>query len=239
MVTKLVTFDAFQTLFRPRDSIANLYIAQLKRHCRDAPVPEEAAVSNSFKTTFKQMNAQYPLFGRNLKGGHHAWWERVVNGTFTGAGVNSKHLTRLDTHNRTLATTIIHHFSTPTPYKLNPSALSTFSFLRNKYPDILIGVISNSDPRTESILHQFGLDPDFVVTSYAAGVEKPNPLIFEMALKTARELKGVRIELGQALHVGDDCVKDWEAARLCGWNAGLLKEWGELRETVEQEIHRF
>lgn len=60
-------------------------------------------------------------------------------------------------------------------------------------------------------------DIDFVVLSYDVGVEKPDRKIFD----AARELSaiGSDLEPGECLHVGDDFVKDVQAAEAAGWKS--------------------
>lgn len=60
-------------------------------------------------------------------------------------------------------------------------------------------------------------DIDFVVLSYDVGVEKPDQKIFD----AARELgaMGSELEPGECLHVGDDFVKDVQAAEAAGWKS--------------------
>lgn len=59
---------------------------------------------------------------------------------------------------------------------------------------------------------------DFVITSYEAGVEKPNSKIFRKAIEAAN----VKCEPSEALHIGNEMDKDFEGARNAGWNAILI-----------------
>ncbi len=79
---------------------------------------------------------------------------------------------------------------------------------------LALGVISNSDGRIESAFQQAGLSSyfDFFIDSFHAGVEKPDPQIFHLAVERA----GVNPE--QAAHVGDLYWVDVVGAR----SAGLL-----------------
>ena len=67
-----------------------------------------------------------------------------------------------------------------------------------------LGVVANWDCALEEHLEALGLHRffDTVVTSARAGVPKPDPAIFELAL---RELEATP---GRALHVGDDAVDE-------------------------------
>jgi putative hydrolase of the HAD superfamily len=62
------------------------------------------------------------------------------------------------------------------------------------------------------ILEQLGISKFFSATviSSEVGADKPEALIFERGL----QLTGVRAD--EALHVGDDPVKDWEGATRAG-----------------------
>lgn len=81
-----------------------------------------------------------------------------------------------------------------------------------------IGVISNWDTRLKTISEGLGLTAlvDFLVISAEAGVRKPDPGIFRMALDRA----GVRPE--EALHVGDLPEEDAEGARRAGVRPVLI-----------------
>ncbi len=81
--------------------------------------------------------------------------------------------------------------------------------LKKKY---LLGVVSNADGRIRSLLEQVGLlhFMDFVVDSGQIGVEKPDPRIFEFALRAANA------QPGEAVHVGDLMHVDVAGAAACG-----------------------
>jgi len=78
----------------------------------------------------------------------------------------------------------------------------------------ILGVVSNSDGRIESAFEQAGLTSyfDFFIDSFIVGVEKPDPLIFRLAI----ELAGV--DANEAAYVGDLYPVDVVGAR----SAGLL-----------------
>ncbi|KAJ3084597.1 hypothetical protein HDU99_010339 [Rhizoclosmatium hyalinum] len=230
---RIVFFDAFNTLFRLKDSVANLYIKQLKALARDCPLPTTEAVSASFRTAFKKNNALYPLFGRNLDGGYHRWWEIIVTESLSGAGVPTNVLQQSNDRNETIPTQIVDYFATTGPFEVNPSAERILESLKRQ--QFNVGVITNSDPRTEKILEALALRKwiDLVVTSYEAGCEKPDPRIFEIALQRASILTKEILRPSDALYIGDDRLRDYDAPQTCGWNAQLLTEWGKLQETVQ------
>ena len=87
-------------------------------------------------------------------------------------------------------------------------------------------VVSNSDGTAERSLEAAGLRPylDVVVDSALVGYEKPDPRIFEHALR----LTGARAD--RTLHVGDLYHADVSGARSAGIHALLLDPYGDWPE---------
>ncbi|KAL4808874.1 HAD-like domain-containing protein [Aspergillus unguis] len=70
-------------------------------------------------------------------------------------------------------------------------------------------------------------DIDFILTSYQIGAEKPDQLIWDVALKTAQRLdaeagNGTGAEDWERIHIGDDYGKDYRGATDAGWGAYYL-----------------
>jgi putative hydrolase of the HAD superfamily len=83
-----------------------------------------------------------------------------------------------------------------------------------------LGVIANWDERLEEVLGAVGLLPFFavVVRSSAVGWAKPHPAIFHEALRR------LGVEPCEALHVGDDPLRDVEGAGAVGMAALLVRD---------------
>jgi HAD superfamily hydrolase (TIGR01549 family) len=98
---------------------------------------------------------------------------------------------------------------------------------------LLLGVISNSDGRIESAFQQAGLGSyfDFFIDSFHAGVEKPDPRIFQLAVERA----GVSPD--QAAHVGDLYWVDVVGARDAGLLPILFDPYDLNREADCWRIH--
>ena len=75
-----------------------------------------------------------------------------------------------------------------------------------------LGVVSNWDTRLRSICTGIGLDRlvDFIVISAEVGARKPDPRIFEAALRQAG------VDPSEAVHIGDLAEEDAEGARRAG-----------------------
>lgn len=105
-----------------------------------------------------------------------------------------------------------------------PGAAETLGPLRDR--GLRLGVVANWDCALPSHLERLGLDGwfDTVVTSARAGIAKPDPGIFELALHE------LRVEAGRALHVGDEAI-DEQGARAAGMRfapaplAGAFAGW--------------
>ena len=85
-------------------------------------------------------------------------------------------------------------------------------------------VVSNWDCTLGEVLERCGLREltDGAVSSAGAGARKPDPAVFEPALKLAD------CDAADALHVGDTAEEDVEAARAAGIPVLLLDREGEM-----------
>ena len=101
-----------------------------------------------------------------------------------------------------------------------PEAQATIR--RVKAAGLVVGVVSNSNGNAHVLLEQAGIgdDLDFVIDSGLVGVEKPDPRIFELALRQA----GVAAH--EAAYVGDLYSVDVVGSRAAGLHPILLDPRG-------------
>jgi HAD superfamily hydrolase (TIGR01549 family) len=108
-----------------------------------------------------------------------------------------------------------------------------------------LGILSNFSPNCEDVLRRVGVHRyfSFFVVSAVAGVEKPDPRIFDLAVRAANR---PRAEL---VYVGDSMFHDIEGAQRAGidavlvdrpnqysdWNGARVQNLGELIEYLEKE----
>ena len=73
-----------------------------------------------------------------------------------------------------------------------------------------LAVVSNFDRRLYAVLDDLDLSRffDVVIISSEVGADKPDPRIFE------RALKALHVAPGETWHVGDDPKRDWGAETL-------------------------
>lgn len=104
-------------------------------------------------------------------------------------------------------------FGDPATWRLYDDVVPTLRAFRAR--GLRLGVVSNWDRRLRAIAEGLGLADlvDFLVISAEAGVRKPDPAIFRLALEKA----GAGPE--EALHVGDLEEEDVEGARRAGIRA--------------------
>ncbi len=92
---------------------------------------------------------------------------------------------------------------------------------------VSLGVISNHNDALREILSRHGLSRFFDTVTYSqeAGAEKPDPRVFDLALRRAK------CEPGEAIHVGDSWVADYLGAT----RAGLRGIWLNRKQSPPPE----
>uniref|UniRef100_A0A8C9L3R9 Haloacid dehalogenase-like hydrolase domain-containing protein 3 n=1 Tax=Pavo cristatus TaxID=9049 RepID=A0A8C9L3R9_PAVCR len=209
---RLLTWDVKDTLLRLRQPVGPSYAAEAQAHGVQV---EPEALNQSFLKAYRAQSRRFPNYGRAEGLSSRQWWVDVVKETFRLAGVHE------DTVLSLIAENLYRDYCSAHNWELLPEASETLSWCHQQ--GLRMGVVSNFDNRLESILvhcslrHHF----DFVLTSEAVGVAKPDPKIF----KTALRLGGVRPE--EAAHIGDDYSKDYRAAREVGMHSFLLHTPGQ------------
>lgn len=117
-------------------------------------------------------------------------------------------------------------------YTVYPDLLEFLKTIKQKHPDIILGVVSNTDPIMYSLLQNIGLKPFFdqhIYLSYDLELSKPDPAFFKRVLHdivtkhpylltnaTLEELKA------NCWHIGDEEVNDLQGPVKAGWNAVLI-----------------
>ena len=102
------------------------------------------------------------------------------------------------------------HFAEPGVWRAFPEVPDVLEKLRAR--GLRLGVISNFDRRLYSNLEDIGLAGyfDHVTISSEVGADKPHARIFQ------RALAAFGVAPHEALHVGDDPVRDWAGAESAG-----------------------
>lgn len=174
------------------------------------------------RESFKQLEYEAPNFGSgNI--GWQRWWLTLVSRTFKAADcqASTAKLNVLGHH-------LIKHFSGNLAYELADGSTALLKDIKGR--GVVLGALSNTDDRLASILVHLGVRHyfDFIITSYALGVPKPDPRIFKQALIEA----GGNIRSHEALHIGDDLQRDYLGAQQCGWHSVLVS--GRLQQLCQE-----
>src|SRR2546425_7166425 len=104
-----------------------------------------------------------------------AWWYAVVRRTFGAAGTSS--------HFDACFTELFEFYGRAAAWRVFPDVPEALRALRAR--GLRVGGVSNFDTRLVGLLEELGLAPllDRIVHSTRAGVAKPHPAIFHLALE--------------------------------------------------------
>ena len=203
-----VFFDAMGTLIYLPQPVGHHYSLVARRH--GLAVGEEA-VERAFRSAWKQMPGR-PVTKMPRPDDDKGWWRDLVSRVFAttspGQVVSGECFEE-----------IYSHFAQPGIWQLYPEAADVLAALARENR---LGVISNFDRRLNAILAGLGVLDLFetVILSSETGADKPAPYIFEHALDE------MGVSACDALHVGDDPVRDWEAAAAVGMHVYKLERPG-------------
>ncbi|KAJ7597533.1 HAD-like protein [Mycena floridula] len=212
---RLVSFDAFKTLFYPRHSIAAQYASVMSPFLGSM---NEKLLDASFKTALSQLRIERPLYEKGTK----LWWTEVIKRTALNAGANEH---ALDQSLSQIVSTLLHRFSSNLGYEAYPDVLPAIQQLRTRF-DIRTVVASNSDDRVIKVLQSLRLSTLFDVApvlSQNEGCEKPSPEFFRRVVQRVNEKLGSSIDIAECLHVGDEPELDFHGAREAGMHSLLLE----------------
>ncbi|SLM34869.1 HAD-like domain [Lasallia pustulata] len=255
-----LTFDAFGTLFHPRQPIATQYAAAAREHGLSGFTDVE--IGRRFKDAYKAESTKHPNYGRAVGMGAEQWWANIIRATLTPFVPAPKSFPE------SMVPQLLHRFSSSEGYTLYPDVLPFFQHLRRKKQEdpvtgfgTTVGVITNSDDRVSSILISLGLsvrpfklagmqwdtaridasqrdaeDIKFVALSYDIGFEKPDPRIFQAVRNLMKQVKDEDFEY---LHVGDDPEKDVSGAKAAGWGSLLLDREGKYVDVSARRVRHL
>lgn len=209
---KLITFDSTGTLLYFKNPPHQQYLKTSAFFGLKTDLFDESKMKANFRSEFKQLNMKYPLFGRDTIS-YPIWWEQLVTNVLVKSSRQSLDAEKLSL----IAKKLILQYQTDECWgKFDKSNELITAF---KDAGKIVGVVSNFDPRLTQLLKNMKLpDFDFVLTSYEAAVEKPNPEMFKEAIK----MSGQHIDPSEALHVGNEIDRDYKGAKAASWSAVLV-----------------
>ncbi|KAL1408668.1 hypothetical protein Q8F55_005481 [Vanrija albida] len=193
---RLVLFDVFDTLVTPRLPVHEQYAAEaLRLGLRVTP----ASVKAGFRPAFKEMNAQYPLYGKHAAPplSPEQWWSALINQCMLHAGAGAP---ELEAKGPALASALLGRFESEVGYRAFDDSLPTLRGLREL--GIKTSVVSNADPRILLTLTALGIEDLLAfppTLSWDVEASKPDREIFARACAACGEDMGEGV-----LMVGDE-----------------------------------
>ncbi|CAL8465108.1 g4643 [Coccomyxa elongata] len=177
----------------------------------------EEEVSDNFKRAFA---TPWTRSQRRYEGDGWSFWEFIVE---QSTGCNDPELLKK----------LYDHFLQPSTWRLAPGALDVLAQIKSS--GIKLALISNFDTRLRPVLTAMGAADifDALIISAEVGVEKPNPLIFQIACQQL----GVLPE--EVVHVGDHYRNDITGAQSAGCHAWLWGSDVKSFEEIAQHISSF
>ena len=204
---KAVFFDAAGTLFHlPRGVGYHYRVVAERLDCFIA----ESRWREAFGTAWKAMPARAAT--RTARpDDDRGWWRELVGRVLDHCRIPPAQLNPDAYFDELYA-----EFIQPGVWELFPEVRQVLATLR---PRFRLALVSNFDGRLRPILAHLGVDQFFehIVISSEVGADKPDAWIFERAL----ELAGVTAK--EAMHAGDDPVRDWQGAMAAGIHHFPLK----------------
>jgi putative hydrolase of the HAD superfamily len=217
MQLKAIFFDAAGTLFYLPRGVGYHYALVagelgLKWDSRE--------LDRAFHNAWKAMPRRAPIDGPR-DNDDKDWWRQLVD---LVANEVAPSLNELDRDN--FFEIAYEHFAEAGVWELYPEVLEVLEKLQPRFP---LAVISNFDGRLRMILAQLGVSKFFknVFLSSELGADKPDPEIFRRALNLTQ------LAPNEALHVGDDPERDWQAASAAGLSVFQLdRKKNSLRDLL-------
>ncbi len=211
---RVVFFDAADTLFHVRGSVAEIYLHHAVAFGFSQKPDSVVAIQQAFSRAFRE--APPPVFlatdPAKLKHSERLWWFDIVHHVFYRVGMFSRfddffeHVFRV--------------FEDATSWQLYPDTVSTVTKL--KAQGLELGIISNFDSRLFAVMRGLGIADAFdtVTISSLAQAAKPAVKIFQDALEKHA------VDPEEALHIGDSLREDVEGAQKAGLHAVLVDRNG-------------
>ncbi|MEY2564455.1 MAG: putative hydrolase of the superfamily [Verrucomicrobiota bacterium] len=197
---KTIFFDAAGTLIHLPKSVGHHYALVGERV---GLALDAAALDQAFSACWKEMPKR-PAIDGPRDNDDEGWWRDLVDHVIDRVAPETRELDR-----DAFFEVVYSHFAEAGVWDLYPEVIEVLEALRPRFD---LAVISNFDGRLRMILEHLGVSKFFahVFLSSELGADKPDPLIYRRAL----ELSGVAPN--EALHAGDDPVRDWQGAEAAG-----------------------
>lgn len=216
---RLITFDAYNTLYCTTIPVIEQYMSVAEIYGIKV---DQMKLVDKFTVVFKDLAIKYPNYGKYHNMTVTEWWSLLLTRLFTPHIISDK-----------MISDILTRFEGQEAYAVYPDVLNFLRFCQLQYPNVKLGIISNTDPIAYILLKNLGILDffrDHLYLSYELDLSKPDVRIFHHVIDDVIEkhpeiLKGLthKKELAKfCWHIGDEMKKDMIAANNAGWNAILV-----------------
>ncbi len=208
-----VLFDAAETLFTTRGSVGDIYQAVAENYGSRASAAE---IQEAFIRQFRHSG---PVTTDNEK----QWWKEVVHRVFSDVGMVEDFDRFFDE--------VYEQFRDSRGWRLFPETREVLEAIQRR--KLKMGVISNFDSRLYSVMKDLDIRSyfDSVTISSETGYAKPQPEIFEAAIRS------IGAPPSRILFAGDSLMDDFQAGQNAGLAAFLLDRSG--RYAGMESVHRI
>lgn len=238
---KVITFDAYNTLYSTTLPVMEQYSRLGRKYGLDSSAQE---LTLKFPKVFKDLREEHPNYGKHTGITADKWWEILISNVFAPAKVSPR-----------MVGEILHVFEGFGAYTVYPDLLELLELIQKEHSEVVLGVVSNTDPIMYKLLENIGLKPYFknhVYLSYDLELSKPDPVFFETVLHDVVKqhpelLKNSTLEelKTDCWHVGDEENNDLDCPASAGWNAVLLdrmnkyNHFSESFERAQRSLHQL
>ena len=197
---KAIFFDAVGTLFRLTKTVGDHYAYVGREVGLDLDAQN---LERAFHTAWKRMPQRAAIDGPR-EDDDKGWWRGLV---YLVLDQVAPSLSEFDRDN--FFEIAYQHFAEAGVWELYPEVPGILEQLQ---PHFQLAVVSNFDGRLRLILQHLDISKFFpnVFVSSELGADKPDSEIYRRALML------MKLKPDEALHVGDDPKRDWEAASAAG-----------------------
>ena len=197
---KAIFFDAVGTLFRLTNRVGDHYALVAAEVGLNLNAEE---LDRAFISAWNQMPHRDAIDGPR-ENDDKDWWRELVDLVLDQVAPS---LCDLDRDN--FFEIAYEHFAEAGVWELYPEVVEVLEKVFSRFQ---LAVVSNFDGRLRFILEHLGISRFFahVFVSSELGADKPGPEIFRRALKL------INLSPRKVLHVGDDPLRDWAAAKSAG-----------------------
>ncbi|SMN19181.1 similar to Saccharomyces cerevisiae YMR130W Putative protein of unknown function [Maudiozyma saulgeensis] len=229
---KIITFDAYNTLYCTTLPVMEQYSNEAKKCGIDVPAQ---VLTERFPKCFSKIKEKYPNYGKFSGMDADEWWSILIRDIFKPHKVPNE-----------IVQNILKRFEGKQAYAVYPDVLELLQFLKENHPEVVIGIISNTDPKVYKLLENLGIlkyFENFTYFSYDLELSKPDTRFFEFVFKDIIKKRPNILQDKESLstlktkcwHVGDELKNDLQGAQAAGWNSVLIdrnNSHGYLDENV-------